>query len=70
MNPQSILYAINAIDAALLLVVGVAEATEELQKRRSVLQTLADEARDPTQEEWDDLDITLTQLRAQLHSSG
>jgi len=67
MSPQAIFYAIKAIDAALLLFVGTVEAKGELEKRRSVLQTLADEARDPTQDEWDDLEGTLTALRQKLH---
>ncbi len=68
-SPQAVFYAINAIDAALLLFVGVAEAKQGLEKRRSVLQILADEGRDPTPEEWSDLNSALADLRSNLHSA-
>ncbi len=67
MSPQAIFYAIKAIDAALLLFVGAVEAKKELEMRRSVLMNLADEARDPTQAEWDDLNGVLAALRNKLH---
>ena len=64
----AIYYAVKTIDLALMIFVGTVEAKAELEKRRSILFQFAEEKRDPTDAEWQDLYSTIGTLRNKLHS--
>lgn len=68
MNPAVLIYAIQILNAIPQLIATGQNVMAVVQQHRNAMETMLAEKRDPTQAEWDALNVTIDQLRTQLHS--
>jgi hypothetical protein len=69
MNPTAIAYALELITSLPSLISAGAEVLDLLEKGKSKLEAFAAEDRDPTDAEWNELNASIAEKRAELHGT-
>lgn len=63
-----IAYALQALEAMPTLISAGQSVIGLVEHSSAAIKTMQAESRDPTQQEWDDLNATIDSLRKQLHA--
>lgn len=66
--PTAIAYALQLVTSLPSLIKAGADVLDLLDKGKQKLQAFATEKRDPTPEEWDELNASIAAKRQQLHA--
>lgn len=70
MNAETAILLIKLIDLAVFAAKEGGQALERYQERKAQVEAMIYEGRDPTEEEFEDLELEIDQLRGRLHGAG
>ena len=68
MNPAALLFALQVLESLPALIAAGQSVVGLVQQSSEAVRRMVDEKRDPTTEEWDELNAITAALRGQLHS--
>lgn len=68
MNPTTMMMALQLLQSLPALIAAGAEVKGLIEDQTAKLKDMADTGRDPTQQEWDELNAQIDKLRAGLHN--
>jgi len=68
MNTTALMMALQLLQSLPALIAAGAEVKGLIEDQTTKLKDMADTGRDPTQQEWDELNAQIDKLRASLHN--
>ena len=68
MNPTTMMMALQLLQSLPALIAAGAEVKGLIEDQTAKLKDMADTGRDPTQQEWDELNAQIDKLRTSLHN--
>ena len=68
MNTTALMMALQLLQSLPALIAAGAEVKGLIEDQTAKLKDMADTGRDPTQQEWDELNAQIDKLRASLHN--